>query len=358
MKKDIGCYVANSVQLAKIRRGKSWTQGQAAEKFGISLHYYCRIENGKDSPGEELRNKIAKIFQIKQHELFTWTPKIIDFIRSKNKKDTLEFIEKNPDRVDDKDSNNNSPLHIAVSLRYCDETKLLLNMDADIFHQNHDGSTFFLVACKSGYSDVLETILSECKHGDIEKLIFSFPDHNGNTPFLWAAREGRVEICKRIIKWLEDNYDDSIEIKNKLIEARNRKNKTPLMRAAGFGDVKMVELLLKHNADIAKIDHRRRTAMDIAVENGHARIANFIEGYKKGDNKQKPEKNEKSETITLKNDMLVRFESSLIAMKKEIETIIRILPTNNIPGSSMSRRLLSGAQVTDDQHADNSADRP
>ena len=326
MKKDVGCYVANTAQLVKMRHKKQWTQMIAAEKMGINQWYYWKIENGKESPGEDLRKKIAKLYQTQQHELFTWTPKIIDYIRNKNKKDTLEYIAKNPKRVDDKDSSSNSPLHIAVSLRYCEETKMLINMNADIFHQNHDGSTFFTVACKRGYSDVVKTILTECKSVDLERLLFSLPDHNGNTPFLWAAREGRIEICRNIIKWTEDNFDNSVEIKKQLIEARNKKNKTALMRAAGFGDKKMVELLLSHNAAISNKDHRDRTAVDIALENGHDEIAVLINGYKKEDYKQQLERRQKSETIAINNEVLVNLESRLIQVKKEIGNIIKIVP--------------------------------
>lgn len=52
------------------RKAKEFTQREMAEKLGISLSFYIKIEHGKRNPGLELAQKIAESLDSTVDELF------------------------------------------------------------------------------------------------------------------------------------------------------------------------------------------------------------------------------------------------------------------------------------------------
>ena|SRR3990167_6534493 len=53
-------------KLLKLRKSKKWTQSEAAEKIGIGLRFYQKLEYGESEPGFKTIEKI--------HEAFGLTP--------------------------------------------------------------------------------------------------------------------------------------------------------------------------------------------------------------------------------------------------------------------------------------------
>lgn len=49
------------------RKEKNLTMSQVAEQTGISLSFYCQIENGDRNPSVDVAKKIAKVLD------FDWT---------------------------------------------------------------------------------------------------------------------------------------------------------------------------------------------------------------------------------------------------------------------------------------------
>jgi ankyrin repeat protein len=326
MKKSDGYYAINTMLLKKLRKKKKMTQKIAAKKIGITAWHLSRIENDDASPSLSTIQKISKFYRKKQHELFTWTNTLIDTMRRGNKKTILEYIEEHQDQVDGIDSSGNSPLHVASSLRYCEETKVLINKGANLFYQNpDDGFTFLMVACKNGYLEIVDTIFTECQKGDLAKLLFNHKDNNGNTAFLWAAREGRKDICEYLINWVETNYAHR---KGELIEAQNKKKKTAFIRAAGFNDINMALLLIHHNANISHKDYNGRTAKDIAKENGNEDIVEIINRFEAGlglDHSKMVNSDEKERFIMSNKRYISEIKSKLMHIHEESKDVNQLL---------------------------------
>ena len=55
--------------LRAARKAAGLTQWQAAEQLGISQPRYAEIESGRNPPGLELIERLAKFFHVKAHEL-------------------------------------------------------------------------------------------------------------------------------------------------------------------------------------------------------------------------------------------------------------------------------------------------
>jgi ankyrin repeat protein len=328
MKNEDGHYVTKTDQLIKKREkiGKTGlTQEQAAKKIGISNSHYNKIENNKIPPSKKARRKISQAYGVEEHELFTYKNNFIDMMKNENKEMILQYIENNPDKVNGIDHSGKSVLQVAASLRYCEETKLLIEKGADPLYQSPDGSTFLIIACKRGYTDIVETIFNTCKKEDIEKLLFELPDENGNTAFLWAAREGRRNVCKFLIEMVQKNWPEKEE---DLIEDANDKSKTAIMRASGFNDIETIQLLLDHGADLTKKDYRGRRAENIAGDNGHDRIFEFLKEKRLEQEIDKPEKRKNlkdPKNPNNNNEFLNDIKPKLHRVKRQIEDIIKMM---------------------------------
>jgi ankyrin repeat protein len=325
MKKSEGYFKTNTIQLQKKREKMGINQKQAAEKIGISKYHLNRIENDKTQPGKKTRKKISQAYRLEEHELFTYINNLIDMMRNGNKKEILQYIEDNPDKVNGRDNSNRSALQVAASLRYCEETKLLIKKGADPLYQSPDKSTFLMTACKRGYIDIVETIFNTCEKKDLEKLLFDYVDQNGNTAFLWAAREGRRMICKFLIEMVRKKWPEREE---DLIEAANDKDKTAIMRASGFNDIETVQLLLDHGADLTKTDYRGRGAEDIAFENGHDEIVELLRKKQRGQGNERPVKRKilkDVKNLHSKHEFLNDIKPKLHRVKQQIEDIINMM---------------------------------
>lgn len=57
-------------KLVEKRKSKKFTQRKMAEKLGISLSFYIKIEQDKRNPGLELAQKIAELLDSTVDELF------------------------------------------------------------------------------------------------------------------------------------------------------------------------------------------------------------------------------------------------------------------------------------------------
>lgn len=57
-------------KLIEKRKSKKFTQRKMAEKLGISLSFYIKIEQDKRNPGLELAQKIAELLDSTVDELF------------------------------------------------------------------------------------------------------------------------------------------------------------------------------------------------------------------------------------------------------------------------------------------------
>lgn len=51
-------------RLADLRKDKGWTQGELAEKLGLSVHTIGSYEQNRTQPDDEMKLKISKLFDV------------------------------------------------------------------------------------------------------------------------------------------------------------------------------------------------------------------------------------------------------------------------------------------------------
>ncbi len=56
-------------KLKKARKKTGLTQEKVAEKAGIHVNFYARVERGEENPSFEVLNKIAKILKVKSSNI-------------------------------------------------------------------------------------------------------------------------------------------------------------------------------------------------------------------------------------------------------------------------------------------------
>ena len=66
--------IQNNIRTLRFMNGEI-TQQQLAEKVDVSRQTIVAIEKGKYSPTLELAFKIAQVFEVPLHEVFTYEPK-------------------------------------------------------------------------------------------------------------------------------------------------------------------------------------------------------------------------------------------------------------------------------------------
>jgi len=163
-----------------------------------------------------------------------------------------------------RDENGETPLHKAVRADCISVVKLLLEKGADVNARGEDGWTPLHGAASWGHAEVAKLLLEHganvhAKYGDSDL-----------TPLHIAAAKGRVEVARLL---LEHGAD---------VNARDVHDATPLHFAAAGGHAEVARLLLEHGADPSIRNKDGRTPLDIARAMGHKEVARVIEEYERG----------------------------------------------------------------------------
>nr|XP_043635159.1 protein VAPYRIN-like [Erigeron canadensis] len=202
-------------------------------------------------------------------------------------RDVLEKSDPSWRAVDSIDEEGQTLLHLAISQSRADLVQLLLEFEPDIEARNRLGSTPLEAAVASGEGLIVELLLahrasterSESStwgpihlaagggHMDVLRLLLlkgvdvNMLTKDGNTA-LHLAVEERKRDCLRLLlasgaRSDIRNYGDG---------------DTPLHIAAALGDDYMVKLLLQKGAYKEIRNHSKKTAYEVAAEQGHAKL--------------------------------------------------------------------------------------
>ncbi|PSN53791.1 hypothetical protein C0J52_06217 [Blattella germanica] len=142
-----------------------------------------------------------------------------------------------------KDQHGDTALHHAVSSRNIRCLDCLVNKGLDIDCKNEEGSTPLMKAISLEEVEVLEYLL---KNGAKPEIA----DKNGDTALHHSSDS--VECMKCLLDYVKD------------VNCRNNAGETPLFSAA-MSSADVLELLLKHGADLAACDRRGDTAVHCAA---------------------------------------------------------------------------------------------
>lgn len=156
-----------------------------------------------------------------------------------------------PDTVD---AQGNTLLIIAAREGHASTVEALLKHRADVSRRNQAGDSALMLGVLKGERGVVDTLLAA-----------GAPvNHDGWTPLLYAAFEGRVEILNQLLARDAD------------VNALAPNESNALMLAARNGNIEVVRRLLETDIDLYQENDRGMTAVTWALENGNTDIADLI----------------------------------------------------------------------------------
>ncbi|XP_071085969.1 kinase D-interacting substrate of 220 kDa-like [Haliotis cracherodii] len=172
--------------------------------------------------------------------------------------EVLDLLVKKGADVSLKDKVGHNILHWACYGRNFAMVKYVLSLNkVDINNTGLDGRTPAMFAARQGYMKLFELLVSK---GGLPKA-----DKDGNNILLLACCGGNVEIVKYIISH-----------KTVDINSGGQSNRTPLMVAAYRGNEKVVDLLMKEEADLTLVGDAGDNVLHSACQGGHVDIVKRV----------------------------------------------------------------------------------
>ncbi|MCX6835959.1 MAG: ankyrin repeat domain-containing protein, partial [candidate division Zixibacteria bacterium] len=167
------------------------------------------------------------------------------------------LLEANPELVNERDTAQNLPLHLAATTGQVAVIELLLSKGADIEAGDRENTTPLTVAAMLNKPEAVRLL--------VEKgASITARDNNGNTPLLAAARSGNVETVKYLV-----------EHGASLADVSNRGSNC-LHIAASIGAEPLVQYLLDKHLDITALNGGGYSPLGFAAQNGHLSIMRLL----------------------------------------------------------------------------------
>jgi ankyrin repeat protein len=165
----------------------------------------------------------------------------------------IELLERKAN-IEVRNENGETPLHIASGAGYRENKELvtlLLKYNANIEALDNNNNTPLHIASVQGYYKIVEELLNHGANVNAKNI-------KNNTPLHIVSQEASFSSCYRDIAVLLLNQNAAISTKNEY-------GRTPLHCAAISGDIKMIQELIDHNADITGVDDDDYTPYDHAI---------------------------------------------------------------------------------------------
>ena len=202
--------------------------------------------------------------------------------------------------VNEKDDEDKTPLHVVAKHGYVDILDLLLNTNnCDVIALNSSKETPLHVAAYNGNATIVQRLLDYLDEQSIE--LIRDEDKYGNTALHVASEQGQLDVVELLIKFKADvnalNFqlkyplhlaaiNGHVQVAEYLLQAEapvdgDKKSRvsTPLLLACQAGHTLMVNLLLKHGADICKHEDGAEignNALDLAIDAGNEDVVEVL----------------------------------------------------------------------------------
>lgn len=153
-----------------------------------------------------------------------------------------------------------TPLFHAVAQGHCDVARELIEAGADVNHANCLGDTPLLLAMNSGNNEMIDLLLS--KNADIT--------YHNTTSHLNAIGHALVTGRAPLVVF-------ALSKGAPIINVGEAKKTTSLHHAALLGSLAIAKILVEQNACLYALDEDNKTPCDIADENSHYEVAQFLQ---------------------------------------------------------------------------------
>ena len=175
-------------------------------------------------------------------------------------------------------TNEKHPYPGSTLLMGCAETNefecfdYLISRGANIFKRREDGSDTTYIAARYGHSEIVDRIMEMSD----SKILINRPTFRKRTAFVTAAFHGHIDICKAILKLVEN------------INHQDKDGFTALMYASAEGHRFLTEWLVIHGADISIQSKEKENAFQLALKNQQRDVVKFLRSIEVEQQKKNP----------------------------------------------------------------------
>lgn len=162
-----------------------------------------------------------------------------------------------PFNVDVTNKEGKTPLYLAVSANNTSLVRCLVNADASPSVQDENRISPMILACKEGYAEVADDLLTNSKYRGIER------DTDGKTALHHAASSSRW-----FSDWRRRDAVRRLSKVMKLIDVLDHQDQTPLQSAVIANQNQVCLDLLRNKASIKLVDVKRLSALNKIVQSG------------------------------------------------------------------------------------------
>ncbi|XP_061183414.1 NF-kappa-B inhibitor alpha-like [Saccostrea echinata] len=156
-----------------------------------------------------------------------------------------------------------TPLHLAVMTRLPQVVKALIDGGADIEARNSKGDTPLHIACREGFDDIVQILLSQSRTQDLEAR-----NYDGQTCLHLAAEHTHLPIIRLLVlSGANLNTQDG------------KSGKTVIHYAAEMGNVLLLEFLLQYPINIHSRTYSGLTAIMLADGRGYHDIVQQLQKF-------------------------------------------------------------------------------
>lgn len=203
--------------------------------------------------------------------------------------------------MDESDDSGYFPIHIAADSNQMQMLEYLINQKNISVEQpaeNEDGETTLCIAAKCGHMAVIKLLLS---YG--ANVLSS--DETGEYPIHWAIANRQTEAAKFFFKYFEETRTLRINV--------NKRNQTPYLCAAFWGNIELMECLKNYGVNTNEKTKFGQGALHHAIINDQLDVIDYL--YKENVPMNEQESNHLGYTSFIR----AAYSSELSTLQKLIE---------------------------------------
>jgi ankyrin repeat protein len=218
------------------------------KRTALAVACHC----GRTGMVEFLINRAAKL---NTKDIDLSTP--LHLAASRGHLGAVELLLQEPVKLEARDINKRTPLWLAAEGGHTSVAELLLKKGARIKTRAKDQLTPLHAAAKGGHRETVEILLDNHSHIESRDIDFMTALHH-------ACDNGHLSVVDLLLQ------------KGANVESIGKDSKLPLTFAAASGHLPIVELLSRKKASLESTDGKERNALHWAAANGHADVADFL----------------------------------------------------------------------------------